>query len=355
MNKLTVLLLLVAQISFAQSNIVDETINKIEFKQDTIKSVFDWIANNIKYDVDKLNETKKVSNSKFKNEEAYKKYLLEKVIKRKKGVCEDYALLFDAIIKKLGYESYIVSGYTKTDKGKINRSIGHAWNAVKVNETWRLYDATWAAGYVKDEKKFVKRYNPKWYDVDSKLMIKNHMPFDPIWQISITPMTYEEFETNNEATTKGEDYDFDSIIQQYLNKEKKEQMQDQVKRSIEMGEGIRLIEKWRRRMTKNIGLYGITSQQDLLEDARESSTKAVELFNEYIKAKNKQFKGKKWAIENASQKLERAKEEIQATLKIYNSIEVEDQKAINALKKSIRHSDKLMNQINKELEFVEHL
>lgn len=47
-------------------------------------------------------------------------------------------------------------------------------------------------------------------------------------------------------------------------------MQDQVSRSIEMGEGIRLIEEWRRRMTKSIGLYGITSQQDLLEEANET-------------------------------------------------------------------------------------
>ncbi|MFK7810364.1 MAG: transglutaminase domain-containing protein [Saprospiraceae bacterium] len=357
--RLIFFLLLIAQLGFAQSDLVEKTIQQIPFSEDTIKSVYDWVTDNIKYDVHKLNELKKGSksnkNSKFKSEEEYKAHLLKKVIKSKKGVCEDYALLFNAIVQKLGYESFIVEGYTKTDEGKIISRIGHAWNAVKVRGKWSLYDPTWGAGYIEEEKRFVKKYSPKWYDVDAQGMIKNHMPFDPVWQISKTPMSYEDFEQNRVTESKEVNYDFDNLIEQSFKAGRKEQMQHQVNRSLEMGEGVRLIERWRRRMTKDIGLYGITSQQDLLEEAAESSNSGVELFNEYIKAKNKQFKGKRWSIEKASRKLENSKEEIESALAIYKSIDVEDKRAVNALNRSIRQSDKLLKQIDKEFAFLEKI
>jgi hypothetical protein len=56
MKRLTIFFLFISQISFSQSIIVAETLDKIELNQDTIKSVFDWVANNIKYDVKKLNK-----------------------------------------------------------------------------------------------------------------------------------------------------------------------------------------------------------------------------------------------------------------------------------------------------------
>jgi len=129
-------------------------------------------------------------------------------------------------------------------------------------------------------------------------------------------------------------------------------MQDQVTRSIEMGEGIRLIEEWRRRMTETIGLYGITSQQDLLDEAIENSNRAVDLYNEYIAAKNKQFKGKKWTFEHAKQNIEEALEEVQIAIGIYKSIDVEDKRANYSLENTIRDLEKLLNAINRELSFV---
>lgn len=356
MKRITVLLLLLltSQINFAQSKSVLETINKIEFEADTVESVFFWVADNIKYDVKKMNAVENGSiskkHSKFKSEEEYKAYLLEKVIKQKKGVCEDYSLLFDALVKELGYESHIVQGYTKDADGKVSRKVGHVWNAVKVNQKWKFYDATWGAGFV--EKKFVKNYNKEWCDTDPKEMIKTHMPFDPMWQLLSNPVSYKAFEKNTETEKRDEEYNFNKLIAQNQKKEMNLQMKDKVSRSLEMGNGIRLIDKWRRRTTKQVGLYGITSQQDLLEETFESSKRAVDLYNLYIKAKNKQFKGKKWTIEKGEQNLLESKEEVEVVIATYKEIEVEDRKATNVINKNIRMSEKLLRQINKELEFI---
>ena len=185
----------------AQSESLNEIIEAIDFEEDTVKAVFVWVANNVKYDLDKLKQMDdrdkagKHNDEEFLTEESYREQLLETVIKKRKGVCYDFAILFDALVAALGYESYIVTGYTKTAEGKLNRGSGHAWNAVKVGESWHLYDPTWGAGYVRGGKKFVPNLNMNWYDVAPTEMIKDHMPLDPIWQLSKHPVNYHYFET----------------------------------------------------------------------------------------------------------------------------------------------------------------
>ena len=59
MKKLTFLLVLIAHISTAQSTSLPGIIKQIDIQQDTIKSVFDWVATHIRYDVAKFNDLKK--------------------------------------------------------------------------------------------------------------------------------------------------------------------------------------------------------------------------------------------------------------------------------------------------------
>jgi len=356
---LPILFLFLTQFTFAQSNLLEATIQKIEIKEDTIKSVFDWVTDNIRYDVKKLkeieanNKSKSKKKSKFQTDEEYEQSLLKKVIKHNKGVCEDYSLLFHSIVDKLGYESYVVEEYTKDSQGKVQRGFGHAWNAIKVNGSWKLYDPTRGAGYVEEGKRFVKHFNPEWYEVAPEELLKTHMPFDPLWQLAEKQMTYKEF--NNSTTAKGvvESMDYAKAITIFLNEGAKEQMQAQVNRSKELGKGMRLVEQWRKRITKRMNLYGITSQQDLLEETYKKANKSVDLLNDFIKAKNKQFKGKRHNITTATSNLTTAQEQLNIVLDIYNSIEVEDKKAVNAINKAIRQSEKLLRQVDKEFAYLE--
>ena len=359
MRYLTFILILFAQVISAQNNLLDQTISKIEFNQDTVKSVYDWVTENIRYDVKKLSAIDDGSISKklndFRTEEEYKNHLLKKVVESKKGVCQDYSLLFDAILKKLGYTSFVVEGVTKNLKGNVNRRVGHTWNAVKVNDQWHLYDPTWGAGYVVDEKRFVKEYVPIWYQIKPEEMIKTHMPFDPIWQLSSMPIDYNAFVDSEYQNAFEQEYNFDSMADEFIELGKKEKMESQLLRSQKMESTLRLVDKWRSNLKKNIGQFGISNNLASIDTATKNSQKGVELFNEYVKAKNKQFKGNKYSLENASKLLQEAKSMTASSLVVYKSVEVEDKRAVNYISRSISSSERLLRKIESEIKFLNKL
>ena len=357
MKYLTILFLLITQFSLAQSTSVQKIIDKIDFQEDTVKSVFDWMADNIKYDVAMANEMKEKGrspkNTTSKSYAAYKKAQLEKVIQRKKGVCQDYSLLFHTILTELGYDSYIVQGYTKDAKGRVRRSLGHTWNAVKINGAWKLYDPTWGAGVVKDGKKFIKRYSLQWYDVSPEEMIKTHMPYDPMWQLLDHPLSYQDFDQSKAAANDSEKYNYQALLAAHFQKPEKEQLEDRLSRSQAMGPGIRLLEKWRKTQTKNIDMFGMRGKPDLLRDTSIKDRESAKLFNEYIAAKNKRFKGKKWTMAYSKTTLMKVKEQTLAGIEVYKSIDVNNSKVNRALSQSIGQSERLLKRVDQELKFLD--
>ena len=91
------------------------------------------------------------------------------MITTNKGVCQDYAILLNALFVRLGYKSAVITGYTKNRNGDIGRR-GHAWNVVNVDNRWRIYDPTWASGFMRDSV-FHKKYNSRWSNVPPEEMI----------------------------------------------------------------------------------------------------------------------------------------------------------------------------------------
>jgi len=361
MKKITFLFLFFSQFSFAQSAYLTESIDKINFEKDTIQAVYDWVTDNVRYDVAKLKRMESgketSTRSKYKTEEAYREAKLKKVITRKRGVCEDYALLFDRIVKELGYESAIVSGYSKDIHGKVQRKTGHAWNAVKVNGVWKLYDTTWGSGVVNDKDRFIKKYTNKWYDVSPSEMVKTHMPYDPVWQLSEIPLTYKNFEEDSQPVAANSKYDYNNLLQNHFNKTEKEQLQDAVNRSETMGPSIRLVSKWRKYMTKKIGLFGLIASPTLLEETNHKGQEISDTFNKYINAKNKQFKSKKWTVDYSKQTLQQLKIDVEGQIDAYQNANdsITDSKAKTSLKRATIQNQRLLKRIENELKFLDRL
>lgn len=362
MKRLILLLLLISQFCVAQNSLVTETIKEINIQGDTLKSVYEWITDNISYDVKKLNKIKEnyKNKSKSKNKVVSQTKaernaeMLQKVIQNKKGVCEDYSLLFDAIVKELGYESHIIEGYTKNSRGILNRKIGHVWNTVKVNGQWKLYDATWGSGSVKDGKTFIKKYNPKWYAADPSDMAKTHMPFDPIWQMSAQPLTYQEFESGKTTTAKGGDqYDYNRLIADFDRKDEKARTEDMIRRSKALGEGTSLIGRWRKRHQKSLGIQNKNSKIDQLNEASANSNQAYQLFKQYLEARQNSFKGEEYTVEKSKGKLQKAHDLITSTLDTYKTVKVDSRRSMNSINKSIKQCEVLKGQMETELTFLE--
>ena len=111
---------------------------------DKVRSIFTWVANNILYDNEKLNEnTEEISRSKDPSQQA------NYVLKSRSAVCEGYSNLFYELCKKSNISCEIITGFSRQNN-EIS-SIGHGWNAVKINNEWKLLDVTWSAGYLDQE------------------------------------------------------------------------------------------------------------------------------------------------------------------------------------------------------------
>lgn len=92
---------------------------------ETVKNVFNWFKNNVSYDYS------------YTRGNAYDALITNNC------VCAGYASAFQYIMEKAGIPCYIVTGLTNT-------GVGHAWNAVYVNNSWYYVDCTYGAGYKSD-------------------------------------------------------------------------------------------------------------------------------------------------------------------------------------------------------------
>lgn len=136
------------------------------------RAIFVWITYNISYDDNAYNDNKP-SNSKAAD-----------VLKGKKSVCEGFSNLYLALGLEMGLEIKKVSGYAKGYSympGRKFRDTNHAWNVIKIDGTWRVFDATWGEGSGKNKKgemQSKKIFDEYWFNVEPYEAIFNHLPKD---------------------------------------------------------------------------------------------------------------------------------------------------------------------------------
>ena len=100
-----------------------------------VRAIYYWMRKNIQYDYVGL---------------ALNQYTYEvsDVLKKRVGVCEGYANLFDYLCEQAGIMSVKIHGIVPQGE--------HAWNAVRINKKWYLMDVTWGDNYfLKSPEKFI--------------------------------------------------------------------------------------------------------------------------------------------------------------------------------------------------------
>ena len=117
------------------------------------------------------------------------------VFKAGKSVCEGYSNLFLELARGPGLEAVKIHGYAKGydyREGVDTGGTNHAWNAVRVDGEWRLFDATWGAGHV-NGKDFIRAYNEFYFDTPPEEFIFSHFPGDPAFQLIDHPVSRKLF------------------------------------------------------------------------------------------------------------------------------------------------------------------
>lgn len=147
------------------------------------RAIFDWLSYNIAYDT------------------SFKTYHAADAFKKRKGVCQGYAELFQEMADAVGLDSYMVSG-TGYGGPSVGRG-GHAWNMVRLKERDLLLDSCWGAGYVMGGG-FTFKYDPSWFDPHPAVFLYTHYPDDAVFACVSPVISKEKF--NRMLYLKPENY-----------------------------------------------------------------------------------------------------------------------------------------------------
>ena len=194
--------------------------NNFQTQEDRVRAYYTWIALNISYDVEHLNElnTMKVFNADKISSTGQK---TNDVLKNKKAVCEGYSNVMVDFCNASSIPCFLVCGYAKTPEGYIP-DILHAWNVLRIDSFWTMLDITWSSGYLNLENKYVKRFSNKYFIPKPKTFIKDHFPLDPMWQLLKNPFTKKDFENDSLIVSHSPVFNYLDSLRLYLSKTPKQ-------------------------------------------------------------------------------------------------------------------------------------
>lgn len=171
--------------------------------------------------------------NKRKNDQKAPVFTPQYTAQRRKGVCRDYTRVFMYLCNKSGIRNMEVLGRAPMTiwdwiSRKLHRTdtrTNHVWNVVYYNNAWHLMDPTWT--HVKEREKN-KRYNAKtklyepytikipsrtYYDVEPKVMMKNHAPNHPAFLLSDSVPTFKTVRKKEKRQkTYRNGYDYNAVL-----------------------------------------------------------------------------------------------------------------------------------------------
>jgi hypothetical protein len=307
------------------------------FKTDTEKAraIYVWLATNIQYDIENMFAIN------FYEEKDAK---IAKPLRTRKGICENYAALFNDICTKSGIKSYVIEGYTK--QNGFTDYIPHAWCAALIDTSWYMFDPTWGSGYIANGK-FVQQISNEYFKVNPAELIKSHMPFDFMWQFLNYPVTNQEFYEGNTQMNKTKAFfNYADSIKVYESMNQMEQLAASAYRIEKNGVKNSLIFDRLQHIKLQIENDRQTQNVNIYNTAVSDYNDGINLYNDFINYRNKQFTPMKTdaviqsMIDASGNKLDEAR----IKLDLLQKPDMQTVSLVAQLKKSIDDVEKLVNE-----------
>lgn len=157
-----------------------------ENEKEKIRALYRWVTENINYDV-QIYLTR-----------SQKRRSPQQVLNDRMTVCDGYAGLMCELGRLAGIQVIQIIGYSKGygyDLGDhFTDGPNHAWNAVKAEGKWYLLDATWGAGYMDDNNKFIRHFQEHYFLTPPESFLLDHLPEMDRWQLVDRPISLSDFE-----------------------------------------------------------------------------------------------------------------------------------------------------------------
>ena len=245
---------------------------------DKARAIYTWIATNIEYDVQNMFAI----NFYEKPDEKIKK-----VLATRKGICENFALLFHEVCTKCNIRSYVIEGYTK--QNGFADYIPHAWCAALIDTSWYIFDPTWGSGYVQNGR-FVKKLSNAYFKVNPEVIVKTHMPFDYLWQFLYYPVTNQEFYEGKVQLNKSKPFfNFNDSIKQHESLNHIAQLTASADRIERNGVKNSMIFDRLQHIKMEIENDRQNTIQTLFNTAVNDYNAGINSYNDFINYRNKQF------------------------------------------------------------------
>ena len=238
--------------------------------EEKLRAVYKWITANIYYSKDSMY---------FSNWGGDPEVKMAAILRKRKGVCDNYSALFTNILLKCGIEAVVVSGYTKFG-GATNRA-GHSWCAVAIEKQWLLCDPTWDAGF---------NNAAKWFLITPEEFIETHFPFDPLWQLLPFPLTHTQFRKGN-MYLKNHDiaYNISDSVKTFLQLDTLQQLEAAALRMKQAGFENEQIKTWHDYYKMKIAIVYQEQDMQCYNIAVNALNNARRLFNGYVQYRNNNY------------------------------------------------------------------
>lgn len=241
-----------------------------------VRAIYVWIISHITYSTD---------SGQFVVTDEDREKLVAAGMRRRKGLCENFAAIFDDICKKAGLHSFAIEGYTQHKNGDDNTS--HAWNAAMINNEWFLFDPTWDAvqpGLSSPVKTSYFMRSPAEF-------IQNHMPFDPMLQFLDHPVTFKDFNNGAiEAKNKDTYFNYKDSIDKYKQDDPYHQYLGAYNRILQNGTPNEMTKTKLSQLRLELEIIYQDKDSVLYNTAVNGYNTAVKLFNDFVAYRNNQFK-----------------------------------------------------------------
>ncbi|MCC6288339.1 MAG: transglutaminase domain-containing protein [Chitinophagaceae bacterium] len=230
-------------------------------KIDQLQAAYNWVASHIKYDYD--------SSYYFNTLDHEAK--ITATLRRRKGVCENFAVLFADLAARMNIPSFVIHGYAPA--AATGKNAAHSWCAVYVNNDWYLCDPTWDAGLPAGNNYFLGT---------ASQYISSHIPFDPIWQLMEKPVGYKRAKNNTI-------FNYKDSIANFLKSDSLQQYMAIDRRMKQMNTDKELFRVWQSYNRMHIVIIAEEDNMNLYNAAVADLNNATALFNEFVEYRNNKF------------------------------------------------------------------
>lgn len=228
-----------------------------------LQALYSWVTAHIRYNSD---------SAYYFNRSVDHETKIAATLRRRKGVCENYAGLFADLASRIGLTAYVIYGYP-VGIG-TGRNTGHAWCAVNIDEEWWLFDPTWDAG----------QGSFRYFMVRPELFIQTHMPFDPLWQLLEKPVNYR-----SATATQKDIFHYKDSVKAFLQMDSLQQYLAIERRMKHAGANNEMLRLWQGYNRMNIAIIAGEQDMQLYNAAVDKLNAATDSFNVFVQYRNNLF------------------------------------------------------------------